>query len=50
MLTWKDSRQMAQYTTETGKLLPRKYTRLSAKQQRHMKRQVKRARNMLVMP
>ena len=37
------------YTTETGKILPRKVTRLSAKQQRKVKKTIKRARNMLMM-
>jgi small subunit ribosomal protein S18 len=36
------------YTTDTGKILPRKYTHLSAKQQRHITKTVKRARNMLL--
>lgn len=35
------------YTTDTGKILPRKYTRLSAKEQRRITKTVKRARNLL---
>lgn len=35
------------YTTDTGKILPRKYTRLSAKEQRRITKTIKRARNML---
>ena len=33
------------FTTDTGKLLRRKYTRLSAKQQRVVTKTIKRARN-----
>lgn len=33
------------FTTDTGKLLRRKYTRLSAKQQRAVTKTIKRARN-----
>ena len=36
------------YTTETGKILPRRITHLSAKQQRHITREIKRARNLLL--
>lgn len=35
------------YTTDTGKILPRKYTHLSAKEQRRITKTVKRARNLL---
>ena len=34
---------------ETGKILPRKFTGLTAKEQRHIKKTVKHARNMLLM-
>lgn len=37
------------YVTETGKLLPRKFTGLTSKEQRHVKKTVKHARNMLLM-
>ncbi len=40
---------MSRYITDTGKILPRKYTGLSAKQQRSVTKQIKRARAMLVM-
>lgn len=46
---WSDVKELSRFVTETGKILPRKYTRLTAKQQRHIARQIKRARNMLVM-
>lgn len=36
------------YTTETGKILPRRITHLSAKQQRHITREIKRSRNLLL--
>ncbi|MBI5382161.1 MAG: 30S ribosomal protein S18 [Opitutae bacterium] len=39
---------MYRYVTDTGKILPRKYTGLSAKQQRAVTRTFKRARNMLL--
>ena len=38
---------LKQYTTDTGKILPRQYTRLSAKEQRRITKTVKRARNLL---
>lgn len=40
---------MSRYVTETGKIIPRKMTRLSAKQQRKIQKAIKRARNMLMM-
>ncbi len=40
---------MSRYVTETGKILPRKLTRLSAKQQRKIKKTIKQARNLLLM-
>lgn len=40
---------LARYTTDTGKLLPRKYTHLSANQQRSVTATIKRARNLLLM-
>lgn len=39
---------MTRYVTDTGKILPRKYTHLSAKQQREVTRTLKRSRNMLL--
>lgn len=46
-LTWKDAEQLKRYATDTGKILPRRYTGLNAKQQRHITRVIKQARNML---
>ncbi len=40
---------MSRYITDTGKILPRKYTGMSAKQQRSVTKKIKRARQMLVM-
>ena len=39
---------MSRYVTDTGKILPRKYTGLSAKQQRAVTTTLKRSRNMLL--
>ena len=36
------------YTTDTGKILPRKYTHLPAKQQRAITKTIKHARNNLL--
>jgi len=40
---------LTRYVTETGKILPRKYTGLTSEQQRHVTTQIKRARSMLLM-
>jgi small subunit ribosomal protein S18 len=47
--SWKTPELLARFVTETGKILQRKYTRLTAKQQRHVTTEIKRARNMLTM-
>ncbi len=39
---------MSRYVTDTGKILPRKYTHLSAKQQRRVTSTIKRSRAMLL--
>jgi len=39
---------MNRYVTDTGKILPRKYTHLSAKQQRAVTRTIKQSRNTLL--
>ena len=49
VLTFVDADSMNRYVTETGKILPRKFTGLSAKEQRHVKKTIKHARNMLLM-
>lgn len=40
---------MSRYITDTGKILPRKYTGMSSRHQRKVTKNIKRARNMLVM-
>jgi small subunit ribosomal protein S18 len=40
---------MSRYITDTGKILPRKYTHLSAKEQRSVTSNIKQARNLLTM-
>ena len=44
-----DAEALARYVTETGRILPRRYTGLTARQQRHISKTIKRARNMLLM-
>ena len=39
---------MSRYVTDTGKILPRKYTGLCAKHQRAVTRTIKHSRNMLL--
>ncbi|MBO6103189.1 MAG: 30S ribosomal protein S18 [Opitutales bacterium] len=48
-LSFEDRESLVRYTTETGKILPRKFTGLSAKEQRHIKKTIKQGRNMLLM-
>ncbi|MDR0715216.1 MAG: 30S ribosomal protein S18 [Puniceicoccales bacterium] len=48
-LTWTDVEELSNFVTGGGKILPRKMTGLSAHQQRHVTRMIKRARNMLLM-
>ncbi len=48
-LIWTDVEELLAYVTGNGKILSRKLTRLSAIQQRHITRMIKRARNMLLM-
>lgn len=40
---------MSRYITDTGKILPSKYTGLSSRHQRKVTKNIKRARNMLSM-
>ena len=44
-----DTHAMQRFVTGTGKILPRKYTGLNAKQQRHVSRLIKQSRNLLLM-
>ncbi len=47
--TFNDVEQLSRFVTETGKILPRKITGLSAKHQRRITNTIKRARNMITM-
>ncbi|HOE68574.1 MAG TPA: 30S ribosomal protein S18 [Candidatus Omnitrophota bacterium] len=44
-LDYKDTDALSKYLTEKGKILPRRITRLNAKDQRTLKRLIKRARH-----
>ena len=44
----KSPRRVQRPVTDTGKILPRKYTHLSAKHQRAITRTIKHSRNMLL--
>lgn len=48
-LNFTDTHILARFVTETGKILPRRVTGLTARQQRHVSNCIKRARNMLLM-
>ena len=48
-LTWLDVEQLKKYTTESGRILPRRITRLSAMEQRYVTKLIKRARNTLAL-
>lgn len=47
--TYLDVEYLTRFVTDTGKILPRKMTGLTAHHQRHIVRQIKRARNLLLM-
>ena len=47
--TFNDVEQLSRFVTETGKIIPRKDTGLSAKHQRRITNCIKQARNMLTM-
>ncbi|MFP4068825.1 MAG: 30S ribosomal protein S18 [Verrucomicrobiota bacterium] len=47
--SFSDVEQLSRFVTETGKILPRKDTGLSAKHQRRVTNRIKQARNMLTM-
>ena len=44
-----DVELLSRYVTDTGKILPRRITGLTAKQQRHVTRVIKRSRNLLLL-
>lgn len=47
-LTHKDMQDLLSFVTNTGKILPRRITKLSAREQRHITKTIKRARNLLM--
>lgn len=46
----KDVKLLSRYTTERGKILPRRITGLTAQQQKKVARAIKRARQMSLLP
>ena len=44
-----DTEALSRYVTETGRILPRRITGLTARQQRHITKTIKRARSLLLM-
>lgn len=48
-IKYTESDMLYRFVTETGKILPRKFTGLTSREQRHIKKTVKHARNMLLM-
>lgn len=48
-ITFLDVEALTRFVTETGKILPKKYTGLTSAQQRHITTQIKRSRAMLLM-
>jgi len=48
-LTFMDVELLQRFVTESGKIQPRRITGLTPKQQRHIARQIKRARQLLLM-
>jgi small subunit ribosomal protein S18 len=48
MLDYKNVNLLRQFTTDSGRILPRKYTGLPAHYQRRLNRAIKRARQMLL--
>ena len=49
-VTFRDSEILRRFTSSQNKILPRRKTGLSAKAQRHITREIKRAREMGFMP
>ncbi len=48
-LTFRDTSELSRFVTDTGKILPRKYTGLTSREQRHVARVIKQARSMMLM-
>ena len=49
-ISYKDSKKLAKYVSERGKILPRRVTGCCAKHQRALTVAIKRARHMAIMP
>jgi small subunit ribosomal protein S18 len=49
-ISYKDAESLRKYLTEGGKILPRRLTGLSAKQQRELTTAIKRARHLALVP
>ena len=47
--TFLDADTLRRFVTDTGKILPRRITGFTAKQQRHLTKTIKQARNMLLL-
>lgn len=47
---YKDPQQLRHFITDRGKIVPRRITGLTAKQQRNLTRAIKRARNIALLP
>lgn len=50
VIDYKDERLLRRFTTERGKIIPRRVTGVSAKNQRRLARAIKRARVMAILP
>ena len=50
IVDYKDVRKLQRFLTERGKILPRRATGLTAKQQRQVSRAIKRARQIALLP
>jgi small subunit ribosomal protein S18 len=50
VINYKDAEALRKYLTEGGKILPRRLTGLSAKQQRELTTAIKRARHLALVP
>ena len=50
IVDYKDTRRLQRFLTERGKILPRRATGLTAKQQRQIARSIKRARLIALLP
>lgn len=50
LIDYKDVRKLQRFLTERGKILPRRATGLTAKQQRQISIEIKRARQIALLP